>query len=145
MIKKSMKRAEAGNLSSIRVEENLSSPANFTNLLHRLDHSNLIVYHHHTHLWKQVKIFLGSKCFFYQAGVRPKGSFELFQINETTAQDIHYRTGRNFIICMCKYCLYFFSTSDGHDSDIVSTWAAQGGRSHQYPHSPESCSCQERT
>ena len=41
-------------LSSISVEENLSSSANLANLLHRLDHSDLVVHQHHTDLIKRV-------------------------------------------------------------------------------------------
>ena len=39
---------------SISVEENLSSSANLANLLHRLDHSDLVVHQHHTDLIKRV-------------------------------------------------------------------------------------------
>ena len=39
---------------SISVEENLSSSANLANLLHRLDHSDLVVHQHHTDLIKTI-------------------------------------------------------------------------------------------
>ena len=112
------------------MEENLSSSAYLANLLHRLDHSDLVVHQHHTDLIKKSR---GNQNLLYVL------------IASLTKLVSGLRAASNFSMSMRPLHTWGEIRHFPMLNVIFSTWAKQEDRLHQYPRSQEFCSCLAHT